>query len=101
MSFYEDQPSLPFYGGQHHRLAHFAPQLPPIVGLGAVAGMEGPLSVNPAIPTFQAAAMTALNHSISPALSSIVLGMSAGNSSIAANALTHLYQQRQVDQNDY
>jgi hypothetical protein len=89
MQFYEDHNPMSFYGGQPSRM------LPPIIGLGN--GLEGPVAVSSALPAFQAAAISAYGSTIPSTLSSLVLGITAGSNGLAANALTQLYQQQQVD----
>jgi hypothetical protein len=101
MPFYEEQSPMHFYGGPPSMM------LPPIVGLG-VGKDVGPVTVNPALPALQAAAMSQFVPTISPGLSSLVLGMTpgttsslilgmpTGTNSIATNALAQFYQQQQV-----
>ena len=86
MTFYDESQSMPFYLSKQNVM------LPPIVGLGAGANMEGPVTVSSSLPAFQAAAISAFSPSISPALSSLVLGIAAGTNGMAANALSQLYQ---------
>ena len=90
MPFYEDQSPMQYYGGQQNRM------LPPITGLGSVAGLDGPMAVGSTLPALQAAALSAYGSAMPATLSSLVLGIAAGTNGMAANALTQLYQQQQV-----